>query len=636
MAVHPKYSAFMAKIANTDNPLVLGVDGGATGTVAILADSDGNRLDQVETAPANLRLLGGEGLARLLRSIAVRWPKPRAICVGLAGLRNARDQARVVTAAGLVWKGVPCRACSDLDTALAAVDTQPSEVPSPRVLILSGTGSCCYGKAPDGRTAKIGGWGHLLGDKGSGYDISLRAMKAVVYYFDRDGIWPRLGSSILRALQLNEADDLIGWVQQAEKGEVAALAPVVFAAWRRRDKIARDILDAAAEGLAKDAAACANRIARADQTVQFVLSGGVLLQQPRFARLLEARVTQLWQRAQVLKLERESAWGAVHLARLDLAAVRSQKPNLALDRTRPVPSKETVRRESGHSEVVVPQIPSLTADLSPTERRNPRSRCLDTMPLGAAIKLMLDEEGQVPSLLLAQERQIERAIRLIERSMRRRGRLFYVGAGTSGRLGALDASECPPTFRADPEQVQGIIAGGQRALWQSMEGVEDDWCAGARALEYRGVSSRDVVVGIAASGRTPFVWGALGRAKALGAKAILLSFNPCLNIPLPLKPDIVIAVDLGPEVLTGSTRLKAGTATKLVLNMLTTLTMVRLGKVKSNLMIDLNPANEKLRERAVRIVRELTGRDQEDVTKALHQAGWVVKRALRRLVQARK
>jgi N-acetylmuramic acid 6-phosphate etherase len=206
--------------------------------------------------------------------------------------------------------------------------------------------------------------------------------------------------------------------------------------------------------------------------------------------------------------------------------------------------------------------------------------------------------------------------------------LFYVGAGTSGRLGVLDASECPPTFRTSPELVQGIMAGGEKALHSAVEGAEDDFGAGARAAEFRGLGPKDVLVGIAASGRTPFVWGALATAKQRGAQTALLCFNPFLQFARGQRPDVVLALDLGPEVLTGSTRLKSGTATKLVLNLLTTLTMVRLGKVVGNLMVDLNPSNVKLRDRACRIVVELTGRDYATAQRALEQSGWVVTAAI--------
>lgn len=253
---------------------------------------------------------------------------------------------------------------------------------------------------------------------------------------------------------------------------------------------------------------------------------------------------------------------------------------------------------------------------------------LDSMSLEAAIRLMLCEEAKVPLKLLRLQRQLARAVRLIEKAFRDGGRLFYVGTGTSGRLGILDASECPPTFRTTPNMVQGIIAGGPAALTRAVEGAEDEPGAGARAVKSRGVTSHDVVVGITASGTAPFVWGALREARQRRATTIVLCFNPSLRIHPSLRPNLILSADLGPEVLTGSTRLKAGTATKLVLNLFTTLSMVRLGKVRSNLMIDLHPSNRKLRQRAVRIVRELTGATEDEATKALEQSRWVVKKAV--------
>ena len=224
---------------------------------------------------------------------------------------------------------------------------------------------------------------------------------------------------------------------------------------------------------------------------------------------------------------------------------------------------------------------------------------------------MLREESGVGRALLKHRQKIARAVNWVANSLAAGGRVFYVGAGTSGRLGVLDASECPPTFRADPEMIQGIIAGGREALWQAVEGAEDDAAAGAEALRFRGLQAKDVVIGIAASGRTPFVWGAIAEARKRKARSVLLCFNPSLKIQSGKGPDLFIAPDLGPEVLTGSTRLKSGTATKLILNILSTLAMVRLGKVVSNLMVDLNPSNVKLRERAIRIVQELTGTTKE-------------------------
>jgi N-acetylmuramic acid 6-phosphate etherase len=256
---------------------------------------------------------------------------------------------------------------------------------------------------------------------------------------------------------------------------------------------------------------------------------------------------------------------------------------------------------------------------------------LDRMSAVAAVELMLTEEAKVTRALLSQRRKIAGIVNKITGALKDGGRLFYVGAGTSGRLGVLDASECPPTFRSDPDQIQGIIAGGERALRHAVEGAEDDFGGGGKEMEARKCGRRDIVVGIAASGTTPFVWGALCKARKQGAGTVMVCFNPKLRVPAELKPDVLLAVDLGPEVLTGSTRLKAGTATKLLLNTFTTLAMARLGKVMSNLMVDVNPSNVKLRARAARITSQLTGCTEQEATRALEACGWVVKKAVANL-----
>jgi len=251
---------------------------------------------------------------------------------------------------------------------------------------------------------------------------------------------------------------------------------------------------------------------------------------------------------------------------------------------------------------------------------------LDKLPVAEAIELMLSEDEKIPAALRREAPKIELVIKKIAAAFKRGGRLFYVGAGTSGRLGILDASECPPTFRVAPELVQGIIAGGQTAVFRAVEGAEDDHAAGGRAVQFRGVGKLDVMVGIAASGRTPFVHGALAEARRRGAFTVLLCFNPAMTLAHGVA-HLVIAPNIGPEVLTGSTRLKSGTATKLVLNLLTTLAMVRTGKVISNLMVDLNPSNVKLRDRAARILCDLTGVSHATATATLERHGWIVKSA---------
>ena len=262
-----------------------------------------------------------------------------------------------------------------------------------------------------------------------------------------------------------------------------------------------------------------------------------------------------------------------------------------------------------------------------TERRNPRTASIDLASPLEIVDLINAEDRRVPEVVATQREQIARAIELAEATFRAGGRLFYVGAGTSGRLGVLDASECPPTFGTDPEMVQGIIAGGLPALTRSQEGAEDVVENGARVIDEHGVNEKDFVIGIAASGTTPYVRAALERAGALGAKTGIVACSPP-------PPDLVANVDVtilpivGPEVVTGSTRMKAGTATKLVLNTITTGAMIRLGKTYGNLMVDLRATNNKLVDRSQRIVMEVCGVSRDEATKLLDRAGKSVKLAI--------
>lgn len=262
-----------------------------------------------------------------------------------------------------------------------------------------------------------------------------------------------------------------------------------------------------------------------------------------------------------------------------------------------------------------------------TERRNPRSADIDRLSSLEIVDVLNAEDATVPARVAEARAEIARAIDLVAAAFRRGGRLFYVGAGTSGRLGVLDASECPPTFGTPPGMVQGIIAGGYDALLRPAEGAEDDEAAGAAAMDDRGVGADDVVVGIAASGVTPYVRAALARARALGARTVFLC---CADPPAAMAGscDVTILVRTGPEAITGSTRMKAGTATKLVLNTLTTGAMVRLGKVYGNLMVDLQAWSAKLVDRGERIVMETTGAPREAARQAIDAAGGSVRTAI--------
>ncbi len=261
-----------------------------------------------------------------------------------------------------------------------------------------------------------------------------------------------------------------------------------------------------------------------------------------------------------------------------------------------------------------------------TEQRNPRSMQIDTASVSGILEIMNQEDRLVAEAVGTQLEWIGQAVDLIVDSFRSGGRLFYAGAGTSGRLGILDASECPPTFGTDPEMVQGLIAGGLPAVFQAQEGAEDLEENGAAALDEAGVRAGDVVCGIAASRRTPFVIGAVKHARTLGCKTLFVTCTPrsAFNIDV----DVAICPVVGPEVIMGSTRMKSGTAQKLVLNMLTTASMIRMGKVYENMMVDLQMTNAKLVERSKRTVMTVTGIDYEQATEVLSAAGGHVKTAL--------
>ncbi len=261
-----------------------------------------------------------------------------------------------------------------------------------------------------------------------------------------------------------------------------------------------------------------------------------------------------------------------------------------------------------------------------TEKRNPRTLGIDTAPLTDVIRMLHQEDQIAVDAVTPELPYVVQAVEIIEDAFRNGGRLFYAGAGTSGRLGVLDAAECPPTFGTPPDQVQGLIAGGREAMFVAQEGAEDHESNGADAINAAGVTAADVVCGIAASRRTPYVVGAVAQARAIGARTLFVTCNPRSQFSLDV--DVAICPDVGPEPIMGSTRMKSGTATKLVLNMLSTATMIRLGKVYENMMVDLQMTNLKLVERSKKIVMTATGVDYDAASAALKTADGHVKTAL--------
>jgi N-acetylmuramic acid 6-phosphate etherase len=616
--------------ATGDDGYLLGIEGGGTRTVFILTTSELAEVARKESGPGNIRLLADSELEALLRQAPDDGKPLRAIAIGLAGAREPADRERILTAAAKVWPGTPCHATHDLETALAAAELQqssvglkPRQLTTTRVLVLSGTGACCWGRTPAGNELRVGGWGHLLGDRGSAYAVAHDALRCSLAWADRSGVWPELGARLLRSAGLAKPDDLVAWMQTADKSTVAGLAVEVFAAAASGDRLAKSTIAAAADALAADAMACAQRLGCRGTTTTFVFAGSCLTRQPLFAKAVASRIRKHLGGTRIIPLPREGAWGAVLLAsRLKHGIATCRRKPGAITITPSLPA--------------LPNLPLTALVHSPTEQRNPRSIQLDRLSIPKAVDLFLSEEPRVVLGLIKEKAAIVKACQLIRKQLIAGGRLLYIGAGTSGRLGVLDASECPPTFCSPPELVQGIIAGGYRALVEAVEGAEDDAEGGGAAIVGRGVSANDVVVGVAASGRTPFVWGALQAAHAQGAGTILVCFNPRMKQLRHPFPKVLVAADVGPELLTGSTRLKAGTATKLILNIFSTLGMVSLGKVYSNWMIDLNPSNTKLRDRARRLLQSIAGVQSDEAQHLLEQNGWKIRPALKQAAPNRR
>ena len=603
--------------ASRDSP-VLGIEGGGTRTRVLMVDHTDRVIESHDGGAANFRLMTLHDVREWLTGIQERLSNtPCRIGVGMAGVRSVQDHRTLREVVNRVWPGIPCATSDDLLLALEAAEWL-EDCPA-QVLTVSGTGSCSVGRHRNGDGVKVGGRGHILGDRASSCDIAQLTLRAIVRDYDTNGDWPRLGSDILAFLQLNEPEELIDWSIEATKTELASVAYVVFrAAEMRRDSIAVQILDDAADRLCMDTLKCAERISAKNERVQFLFNGSVFLKNPAFEREVTRRLLQLRPGSVITPLSRPSVHGAIVLARA-VPTEPSYLPAPAIPMMPETAPPDRASEAMGWKPV----------DSSPTERRHPRSMNFSELPISDAIALMLDEDTAIPTKILEQSSSIEWTIRRVVRAFAEGGRLIYAGAGTSGRLGVLDASECPPTFRTPGDLVQGIIAGGRSALWSAVEGAEDDAAAGRRAIMFRNTTELDVIVGISASGHAPFIWGCLAEAKEQSAATVLICCNPAYrDHPLP---DCTIIPDTGPELLTGSTRLKSGTATKLILNMITTLAMTHSGKVLSNLMIDLNPSNSKLRDRAVRIVSEITGATLDTSLRTLEENGWIVRDACRQL-----
>jgi N-acetylmuramic acid 6-phosphate etherase len=565
-----------------DSKMVLGVEGGGTKTDWVLLR--GSKVVKTgHLPPANFRLVTEDQLLEMFRLLPADISDAG---IFLAGCVTEADRQKLKGLAAQVWPQAHLVVGSDRESGFAAAFGNGDGI-----AVMSGTGSAVTGRK-NGRIENAGGRGHLLGDRGGGYMICMEGLRLALRTYDLEHRITDLAKNILRGLMLNRMEDLIAWTQGADKMGISGLSPVMFAAAENGDQEMMKIMEAGALSLAEYTQSVARWLQFENPPVK--LLGGLFLHQPLYVKVYKEAIQKLLETSSIELCTTSGAFGA---ARLATSIQQTPKVEKSMDF-----GKMT------------------ELERATTEQNNPRSGSIDQMKTAELIDLFIAEQEFIGQALVSEKENILKGVELVVHVFRNNGRLFYVGAGTSGRLGVLDASEIPPTFGEPPERVQAIIAGGVTALYQSVEGAEDDELSGAMAVIQRGVTSNDAVCGISASGRTPFVLSALIQAKLLEAKTILLTCNPERNHSAHF--DLEIDLPVGPELITGSTRLKGGSATKLVLNILTTCSMIRLGRVRGNLMSHVKPSNTKLRGRAIRIVSRLRNVSLQEAEQLLEQSNW--------------
>jgi len=575
--------------------LILGVEGGGTKTDWVLVSTDGahsKAIDSGQLPAANLLLISDEHLTNLLRQMPSEVDR---VGVFLAGTKTDEHRARLRRISESVWPNAKIAVGGDRDSGFAAAFGDRDGIAT-----ISGTGSAVTGRK-DGRIEKAGGGGHILGDGGGGYTLAIRALRQVLRSYDLAHTVTVSGQEILHALMLNQMEDLIEWTQHADKTAVASLAPVVISAAELGSVEMMAVLKEGAAMLATSTASVAKWLEYDRPDVR--LLGGNFLHQPFYVDLFREALGERIETSSIETCNTPGAFGAAYLAASDTTPIDIDKLYIPPD------------------DVGIEELERAT-----TEQINPRSIGIATMTAAEMVDLFVKEEDAVAEAVAAQSEQIANAVDLIANCFRNDGRLFYVGAGTSGRLGTLDASEIPPTFGEPPHRVQAIMAGGVNALSSSVEGAEDNADQARLAIVERGVTADDIVCGIAASGRTPFVLAGLQQAKEIGAKTILLTCNP--NRSYKHVFDAEIDLPTGPELITGSTRLKAGTATKVTLNILSSCALILAGRTTGNLMTGLRATNAKLRNRAISMVSRLKGIPTDAAVERLTKAKWNVAAAL--------
>jgi N-acetylmuramic acid 6-phosphate etherase len=586
----------------SEKKFVLGVEGGGSKTEWLFLeyeDASGEAsfsasvriISQGKLPPSNLKLTSNSDLKMMFSELP---ENATHVGIFLAGCVTHQDRVRLQNLANGLWPESVVTVGSDRESALSAAFGDGDGI-----TVISGTGSAVTGRKGE-RIEKAGGRGHLLGDRGGAYVICIEALRLALRTYDLEHRTSRLAQRIMHDLAISDMEELINWVQAADKTAISKLSPVVFAAALEGDQEMMAVIRAGAAALARYTESVARWLSLENPEIK--LLGGIFLNQPVYVDLYKDALASLLPAASVSLSKTPGSFGAAQLAINQKLEYTVAKQILAGQK-----DQEELQRAS-------------------TEQENPRSVNLENLETKDLVQLLIAEEIYVSKALESCREQLVKAVELALSVFQRGGRMFYTGAGTSGRLGVLDASEIPPTFGESPERIQGIIAGGVTAIYKSVEGAEDDPVQGALAIRQRGVLSDDLVCGITASGRTPFVLGSLNEARKIGAKTMLITCNPSRN--RNQNWDVEIDLATGPEVVTGSTRMKAGTATKVALNILTTCSMIKLGKTRGSWMVELKPSNTKMRFRSIRLVSQMKGVTQEEAEKLLEAANWNIRSVL--------
>lgn len=580
---------------------LLGIDGGATKTDFVLCRMDGWVERRLLLDSSNPNDVGLPACLGVLEEGVLRITAGRTVARAFAGISGAGAGQQAAEIAALLHALLPdalVRCDSDAVSALRLSEGDG-------MTLIAGTGSALFSRV-GGETFRVGGWGYLFDDRGGAYAVGRDAVAAALLAFDGRGEETALAGALSQTLGA-PAPDALGRIYAGGKRLIASFAPLVFDASARGDAVAQGILRHNAEALASLVVCGGRRFGDGPSPVPVTCVGGLF----RYADTLLPMLAALAGPRFAFRLpDLPPVFGAIREALGETA-----------------PDAAFVQRFAQTLPTAKPPAPDAAQQRIPkTERRNPRTRCFDRIDSLSMARLMNDEDRHAVDAVRAVLPDVVRAIDRVADAFRHGGRLLYIGAGTSGRLGVLDASECPPTFSVPADQVIGIIAGGERCLTHAGEYAEDDAAQGARDLAAYEPRACDVLVGLSASGGTPYVAEAMRYAKERGLATIAVTSNA--GSAITHGADIAICPDTGAEVVTGSTRLKAGTAQKLILNMLTTCSMAKTGKVMENLMINLRPSNEKLRRRVISIVCTLRACGEAEAVRRLEACDWDIRRAV--------